>query len=439
MRGETGKPRRGTGELRVLALTRVREYLTAGGSTRDGFLAWARNVAPRLCTSDLQSVGGYAVLAAEIRSGDIDVPLDFDDVPDTSPGTSALPARPLVMDTLPRQPEARELLELRREREKRSEAERRLKSALDALAEAEQRAGVVAELRAAEPPPIVRRERASGLREATAVVLCSDWHVEEVINPAAVDGRNAYGPEVARDRVRRLADGVLWLLDTHRQRFEIRELVLWLGGDLISGWIHEELTETNALSPIEATLLVQGLVTDLLRTLLAESGCERIVVPCSPGNHGRMTAKRRVKNGAETSYEWLIYHQLAQVFANEPRLDFQIANGPHLYLRVYDWTLRFHHGDHVNYWGGVGGITVPIRKALAAWESFRHADLSLLGHFHSYHDLRDFVVNGSLVGYSEYALSVKAHFEVAQQAFFLIDSKRFKCMSTPIWVTEEPC
>src|SRR5690606_25695069 len=153
---------------------------------------------------------------------------------------------------------------------------------------------------------------------------------------------------------------------------------------------------------------------------------------------GRTTRKKRAKTRVQNSYEFLLYKQLEQRFAGEPRIEFTIAGGSHLYLDVYDQTIRFHHGDDVRYWGGVGGLTIPLHKSLAAWESFRHADLTCVGHFHQLLHGRDFVVNGSLVGYSEFALSIKAQFEPPQQAFFLVDSRRGRCCSTPLWVDEAP-
>jgi hypothetical protein len=49
-------------------------------------------------------------------------------------------------------------------------------------------------------------------------------------------------------------------------------------------------------------------------------------------------------------------------------------------------------------------------------------------------DLPSIVVNGSLIGYGSYADSLPmAEAEPPQQAFFLIDEKRGKCQSTPLW------
>jgi len=50
--------------------------------------------------------------------------------------------------------------------------------------------------------------------------------------------------------------------------------------------------------------------------------------------------------------------------------------------------------------------------------------------------LRRFVVNGSLIGYNAFALSIKAEYEPPSQAFFLIDKKRFRSVTIPILFDE---
>jgi hypothetical protein len=46
-------------------------------------------------------------------------------------------------------------------------------------------------------------------------------------------------------------------------------------------------------------------------------------------------------------------------------------------------------------------------------------------------------VNGSLVGYNAFALSIKAGFEPPKQAFFLIDKSVGKTVVTPIILSED--
>lgn len=431
------RPRPGTPAHRAWVLTRIREAaasLEPGQElSRDGLVEFHGGLVTKNDIAVLRKPW-KTIRAEALASTPVDVSgLDFDDDA-TQPGGPAF-----EVAVPPREATPRELIEAQRAKAEAASLRRKLDETVRELRDADERAGVVDALRSApEPSPIIRREKASGLREATPVVMCSDWHVEEVVDPRAIEGRNAYSPEITRARVERLARAILWMIEMHRGRFAIRDLVLWIGGDIISGYLHEELEETNALSPIEATLFAYELLAGVIVTLLDRGDLERIIVPCNVGNHGRTTRKIRAKTRIANSYEYLLYRQLEQRFADDPRVEFTIAGGSHLYLGVYDQTIRFLHGDDVRYWGGVGGITIPINKAIAAWQSFRQADLTCLGHFHQLLHGRDFVVNGSLVGYSEFALSVKAQWEPPQQAFFLMDSRRGRCCASPLWVDDEP-
>lgn len=285
--------------------------------------------------------------------------------------------------------------------------------------------------------PIHPRERKSGLREGVALALASDWHVEEEVRPEQVAGRNRYNLDISRRRMERFFEAVRWSIEFQRQAFIVRDLVLWLGGDIITNYLHPDNVESNLLSPVQAIAYAQASISAGIRHLLADGKLERIIIPCNDGNHGRLTEKTRSATRAANSIEWLLYTMLAREFATEPRVEFLIAEGAHLYYEVYGRTLRFHHGDDIRYGGGVGGITIPVYKAVSRWDTVRRADLTVLGHFHQLHDLSDILVNGSLIGYGPYSLSIGARFEMPCQLFTMLDSKRFRASSVRLYVADK--
>lgn len=94
------------------------------------------------------------------------------------------------------------------------------------------------------------------------------------------------------------------------------------------------------------------------------------------------------------------------------------------------------HGHSINGGSGVGGISIPINKAIARFDQAQQADVTLLGHFHQLTHGGRFIVNGSLPGVTAYSL--KFGFEPPRQAFFTIahayGQPRGISMFTPIWV-----
>ncbi len=290
-----------------------------------------------------------------------------------------------------------------------------------------------------EPPKVPFREKASGLREMTAVCLASDWHVEETVLPEHVAGLNEYNMKISDQRITRFFEAIV--RNVERERAEgtilIRDLILALMGDLITGYIHEELMQANGLSPIETVLWLMPRLRRGILMLLERLQLESITIPCSHGNHGRTTKKSMIARGAENSYEWLLYNQLAMLFEGDSRVKFEITKSAHQYVQPYDFTLHFHHGDSLKFMGGIGGLSIPLLKAVPAWNSMKFSHYHHIGHFHTIGIAgTSAITNGSLIGYGAYSAWIRAQFEPPQQVFYLLDSKRGRCIDAPLWVGE---
>jgi hypothetical protein len=285
-------------------------------------------------------------------------------------------------------------------------------------------------------PGIQPREYDSGLREGTALVMASDWHIDEVIEPGQVSGRNRYNPEISARRMERFFEATRWAIDSQRNTFVIRDLILWLGGDLITNYLHEDNVLTNALSPPEALAYAQASISDGIKYLLEDEELECIVIPCNDGNHGRMSKRMGSSSRTMMSLEIMLYRMLQREFKNEPRVKFIIAEGEHVYYEVYGRTIRFVHGDSVKYSNGIGGITIPVLKAINAWNTLRYADLTVMGHWHQRLVLPELMVNGSLIGYSPFSMTIRARFEPPSQNFSILEPKRFRSIDLPLWVAD---
>jgi hypothetical protein len=269
--------------------------------------------------------------------------------------------------------------------------------------------------------------------EAVAIALASDWHVEETVESSSVNGLNEYNLPTAKRRIEKFFSTIARLTEIERHGAKIDDLILWLGGDLMTGMIHEELAESNSKTPTQVILWLQDRLADGLATL--KPHFKRILIPTSYGNHGRTTVKPRHATGAAHSYEWLLYRILEGRCHGDQQIEFQIADSYFNFMTVFDRRLRFHHGDGLKFQGGIGGLTIPTEKAIASWnKSPNRADLDLFGHWHQYQQARHWLCNGSLIGYNAYALSIKASFEPPTQTYFLLDKKRGRTMTSPIYL-----
>ena len=288
-------------------------------------------------------------------------------------------------------------------------------------------------------PKIQPRERKSGLREGTPLVLASDWHVEEEVKPERVAYRNRYNLEIATRRMERFFEAVRWGVRQQRDTFKIRDLILWLGGDFITNFLHDGDAENNQLAPLDALLFWQSNVVKGLLFLLEDTEIEQYVIPMNDGNHGRESNSRKINvtKRVQHSLEVFMYAQLKLRFADEPRLKFVMPTSEFTFLDdVYSKTIRFLHGDAFNYNGGIGGITIPMLRSVPRWDSVKSADLTCMGHWHQRICLPNLLVNGSLIGYNSFAMSKGFSFESPSQSMRMLDSKRWTGADIPLYVAD---
>lgn len=280
---------------------------------------------------------------------------------------------------------------------------------------------------------VIKPTKAGG-SEATAVVIASDWHYEERVDAGTVNDLNGYDLDTARFRIELFFANVQRLITAKQRSITVKNLVLALLGDFISGTIHDELMEGNQLMPAEAVVGVQELIASGIEFLLKHTDVN-IIIPCHSGNHGRMTKKQRIATEKGNSLEYVMYHMLASHFKGEKRVTFMIAPGYHSYVDIAGYTIRFHHGHAIRFQGGVGGLTIPARKAIAQWNKARKADLDCFGHLHQFFYGGNFVCNGSVIGWNAYAINIKAEFEKPKQAFFLVNHGRKEITDiSPVWL-----
>lgn len=301
----------------------------------------------------------------------------------------------------------------------------------DLVTELSTQLDVALDLKEAKVAPVKFGLPSSDKSEAIAVLMGSDWHVEEEVDPRSVNGLNEFNLGIADERIQKFFRGGVRLTDIQRNGSDISSCLLWLGGDQMSGFIHEELAETNGLTPTQTVLWLQERILGGVRYLAEHF--DNVLVVTSYGNHGRTTKKPRHATGAYNSYEWMMFKMLEARTADDPRIQWQIGESYHNIVEVYGRTIRFHHGDGLKYQGGVGGLTIPVEKAIASWnKSPIKADLDVFGHWHTQMQSPKFCANGSLIGYNAYAISIKAAFEPPQQTFFLFDRQRGRTITAPI-------
>ena len=259
--------------------------------------------------------------------------------------------------------------------------------------------------------------------EKYAVALFSDAHIEETVNPQSVMSLNEYNTDIAKQRIQNYFSNLVHCLN----KDEVSHLIFASLGDTISGYIHEELAQTNGLTPLEATQLAQGLIFNGLKFICEKSNIEDIYFIGIVGNHSRVTKKIQHANGYKMSYEWLMYQNIKREceIAGLP-ITFNLPESEMAVVDTQDnRRFLFIHGFQIrsNGSGTVCGIYPALNRLCMKWDKIFHQDKIYLGHFHSCVSIPNAMVNGSIIGYNSFALSNGFGYERPAQQYEVYDTK----------------
>lgn len=251
-------------------------------------------------------------------------------------------------------------------------------------------------------------KRAHGTPEVP-VTVWSDWHMGEVVSAAETAGKNAYDPEIAEARVRRLVAATISLARKHGPG-DYPGIVVNLLGDFVSGGLHPELAKTDAEEVLPTVLRCVDLLICGLRQIAEAFG--QVYVPCASGNHGRATQKPEFKRYIFKNFDWLIYQLVARAFEGDRRLHFDIPDTNEVHYRVFGQRYLAMHGDMLGVKGGDGiiGSLGPIARGETKVGKQASAlgldyDVLVIGHWHQMIWLPRVIVSGTLKGWDEYARS----------------------------------
>jgi len=266
-------------------------------------------------------------------------------------------------------------------------------------------------------------------------LFASDWHWAEIVDPKQIGGVNQYNITISQQRARALIETAIDLLNNHLKNPEYPGIVFALGGDMVSGDIHEELMATNEVEIMPTVLDLFGVLTWCITTLADQFG--KVFVPCVTGNHGRNTHKIRAKGRNFTSFDWLLYSFLAKRFEADDRIKFLIPDGPDAYYSIFGHKYLLTHGDQFRGGDGMIGALGPIirgdhRKRSRNAQIDQDYDTMLLGHWHQLIQLQRLIVNGSLKGYDEYANQNNFPYEPPRQALWITHPQHGITFSAPV-------
>jgi hypothetical protein len=185
----------------------------------------------------------------------------------------------------------------------------------------------------------------------TAVLAICCLHLGEYVSPHEMAGFGEYDINIACARWQYCVELTIDILKNHHAGESIKHLYVVDLGDNISGFIHDELSETNLL-PIGKQVVAASHVLSLgLRDLA--SHFPKVTFIGVPGNHPRLYRKPRFKNKVADNLDTLVYEQIGLECSNIPNLEVKIPNSFFHIENIEGYNFWFAHGDVVKGWNGI--------------------------------------------------------------------------------------
>lgn len=264
------------------------------------------------------------------------------------------------------------------------------------------------------------------------IALFSDAHLDEVVNPETVLGLNEYNSDIAEQRIKKYFGNLKKVMDKNR----VDELIFASLGDIIGGFIHEELAQTNSVTPMAGIQKAKSLIISGLKYLIENTQISKITFVGICGNHSRTTKKMQYSNGYDLSYEYFMYLDIKEScnLIGLNNIEFIIPKSEYAVIDIFGQRLLFAHGHQFKTQGGIGGIYPALFRWYFKIASVLKIDKAFIGHYHQLIYTKEVIVNGSIKSYDAYAIGHGLAYEPAQQAFTILNEKRGFILFTPIFV-----
>lgn len=334
-------------------------------------------------------------------------------------------------------------IELRRLRDRVSELTTRVNDAERRAGEAEDYRGALMGLTEipakARPVPSPKRGHKPGGR--TVFVALSDLHFGEVVDPDEMDGLNSFNTEICKARLSRYFHIIADLSTNHWHGKPPDEIVVWIGGDLISGALHPELVATDDLTIPEGVKVAGEHIAGGLLYLSKTVGVP-IRVYESVGNHGRATIKPQTKMVIRNSFDALALDFCEMALKHTGAdVTFYRCKSIDTVVPIYGFNVLCTHGDRMGAGGGRGfiGAAAPISRGhqklmMDAAKIGRPVDWVVTGHFHSTMRTPWGWGNGAFPGYNEFARQFRFEPEGAKQTMLVVEQHKGVISSSDLFL-----
>lgn len=277
----------------------------------------------------------------------------------------------------------------------------------------------------------------------TVMSQCADWHIGEVVEPDEVLYLNAFNEKIVYQRIEKWFRKTVELPRTYVNGVTIEGLVVPATGDLFTGEIHEELTETNYERVLESVLNAQEPILSGLE-MLGREYAGNVEVNAVVGNHGRLRDKPVFKGRVYDNLEWLFWSVVRDRLKDRgSSVIVNVSTSMDMNIEVYGRNYLLTHGDQFKGGTGISGAFAPL--SLGAHRKGKRQDIAgvpmkrmVIGHMHQLINIPGVIMGGCLKGYDEYAfgLNLPPDPDGASQAMWITSPEREQVLWMPIYLQD---
>lgn len=293
----------------------------------------------------------------------------------------------------------------------------------------------VAELapRSYVPPKAIRYVRTT--RDAgspqSAVLMLSDTHIGQVVEPDQTLGAGNYNFELFLRRLARLERSIYSIVQDHTTT-QLSEIVVAMLGDMIHGNLAHAV-EAGQHNTLFTQFYAAGhAIAQFINNL---SALAPIRINCVVGNHPRWgTQKKMPTDNRYSNLDQFLYAYIQALLKDNKRVTMVLDKQPFALFDVQGWHFYAGHGDHMK--GGDKMLGIPnhavgrnisMTTQLFAKLGKPAPNYYLFGHFHREitlpHALGEIIINGGFPGLDGFGLMSAFNPADPSQKFFLVHPK----------------
>lgn len=255
------------------------------------------------------------------------------------------------------------------------------------------------------------------------VLVISDAHYGEPVNPAEVPAGWAYDMDICERRMEEIFRRTIAMGEA--KGYPIQKLHIAVIGDMLSGDIHEELARTNLDVMASLSIKMGQILYRMGQRFCAHFPEVHMFV--IPGNHSRIMRKPNQKQKNKDNWE---YTMGLHIEAMQRDFTMDLPLTPHYFYEVFDKLICFEHGD--NQGGGLSPASLTKRidgaREMALADKGRIHDYHVMGHYHRHlvhtHGHTELIINGAIKGPDEFSTNRLAALNPPEQTILIFHPKQ---------------